>query len=444
MTNLTQKITALETFQEGQFDRVIEALEALLPPGIDPDAITLADLRTVLMDIKDNTFGTWGEAGNTYNQLHWYLGPTQYAVTEVRDSVNLLAYNMAIWQATQEAQLTGIQNLLGRLNTTTGQGLSSVAAAILATACACEGTNTSPAPPLNTTPSAIPNTSKCARIQAWLAAFTQIIDDLSNHAATGAGLSISIIGTIISAAVAAGGIIGGELGAVAGPPGIVIGAVIGIITSLLATVGQLAFASLGEQWHTAPLLFQIRDGLYNVNDAASGKAVYDSVIDNSGVLSAHWKPLLKTLMWSSWMNDLYNPSVTIDASGFDGSICQLPTPPPTGYCGNWPNTIMQFNPGDFVEIQTPYGKRWVPNWAKYGVVVVDDGRPDEMAAVYGPCVVRSYVATGTGLQFYQSDEPPELNVYDDMAVPSGDVSSRQSKVIFWSYLEPFSLTIFAA
>jgi hypothetical protein len=441
MTNLTQKFTAFETQSAQQATDIIAAINALTTLLTPPEgAATLADLLAVLQEtngyINDIRFSADAIETHTrwmYNYWGEYLAATAQNTAQVAENVGffgIVAHNDAV-----DIKFD-LDNIHDRLFTM----LSLVNDTIQATACPCETGAPVLAPPLSDAELTASAEERCKRVQAFLAMFGRLIDSIANLGGAGTAITASTLGALLIAAAEGGGLIGGEVGAVAGPPGVIAGAIIGALTAAVGALGAAALQTLATQWHTEPLIEQLRDALYDVSDAASGDIRFHAVVNASGVLTTPWRQLVNTLWWSSWSNDLYNDGVTIDTSGFDGTICQTSTPPGPD-CADWPQQVMTWTSDEMVTISTPYGNRLVPNWAKYGIQVVDDGRPGEYSAVMAPCEVWSYSAIGNTLQFYQSDPDPNLNAFNVLPDPAGTIGNQSSKLIFWSYRDPWSLTL---
>lgn len=441
MTTLTEKFDAFETLTTQHHTALMAALEAiggLLPPA--PSGATLDDVITAinastehLNVIRANVILQWAMLGTHIPQMHTTLDQiaTNFEILIQNTSIN--AQYARVDAATIVARLQGLDSH----NTF---GLQQINQSILATACPCTDGAPVLGPPLSTIPLSVSAEEKCKRVQAFLAVFGSVVDSICNLAGSGASIGIGTIGTILAAAASAGGVAGGEIGAVAGPPGIVVGALIGIITGLIIGGAQAVFGQVQAQWHTAPLVDQLKNALYAVNTAEQGNAQFYDVIDDSTVITSTYKPFFKALWWSGWSNDLYDASVSINTDGFDGTVCDDETAPPEG-CGTWPSGVMTFSASEMVQIDTPFGNRWVPDWSKYNIPVLDDGRPGEMACVLAPCTVWSYSATGNTLQFYQSDPEPDLNAFSVLHDPDGTIAAKSSKLLFWSYGPPFTLTL---
>jgi len=441
MTNLSEKFDAFQELTTAHHNAIISALEALgglLPPS--PTGATLDDVITAI------NVGNGHLAVIRADTILLYAAFMD-TVPEMRTSINAIATNMEILieNTSTNAQLATadaasiIARLTG-LDTHNSYGLQQINTSILATACPCVDGPPVIGPPLSIIPISIGAEEKCKRVQAFLSVYGAVVDSICNLAGSGASIGIGTIGTILASAAGAGALVGGEVGAVAGPPGIVAGILIGVITGLLIGGAQAIFGQLRDQWHTEPLVAQLRDALYSVNTAEQGNAQFYDVIDNSTVITSTYKPFFKALWWSGWSNDLYNAEVTINTDGFDGTICDDDTAPPEG-CGTWPSSAMTFSTSEMVQISTPFGNRWVPDWSKYSLPVLDDGRPDEFACVLAPCTEWTYVATGDTLQFYQSDPEPDLDAFSVLDDPSGTIAAKSSKLLFWSYGPPFTLTL---
>lgn len=156
----------------------------------------------------------------------------------------------------------------------------------------------------------------CKRVQAVIALFGAWVEGISTFGAAGNAIAgVSITGLLAGSAVAAGA-------APPAIPAIVIGAVVGI----LAIISAAVMATLKSEWNTEPLKAQLRDFLYCAADAEAADTTFSTIIDASDVLSAVWKPLLKAMWYSYFINLIYDDTQDLELTGFSGTACaECPT-----------------------------------------------------------------------------------------------------------------------
>lgn len=182
----------------------------------------------------------------------------------------------------------------------------SVRRALYETFCGCDTTYT-PIPPLLTGGVPANLQEHCRRTQFQLDRFENMLDDLVVQLAAGGGISAALVASLFAAGVLTAG--------ASVPPALII--------SALAILGGLA-AGAADNVRDGFVANKeaLRQAVYNAPDAASAKAAFDSVITAaSPVWGGNFADIIKILAWASWFNDIYDLNVSMDTTGYDGTIC---------------------------------------------------------------------------------------------------------------------------
>jgi hypothetical protein len=314
MTGLNDKsaeLITLLTATNTKLDAVADLLTALAPAA-PPD---FSDLLTAMQGVHTDTTAIAASAeliqGNTYDTIG--------VVADTRGVLETLTSYIGHDGAAPTG--TTINTILQDIRRNNLNQMQGIIQAVILAACPCDPIPLYLPPPPTTVPFPGSDSDKCKRVQKVLAVFTAYIDNVANVSSIGAGLTQPGLAAAITAACTAGGITGAEVGILAGPPGAVIGAVIGALSLALAAVGSALMSTLSVQWHTAPLISQLQEGLFNAVDSEHGLYEFLSIVENSDVLSWYWIPVIQYMWWSAWSDLIYDETIELDLTGFDGTLC---------------------------------------------------------------------------------------------------------------------------
>jgi hypothetical protein len=314
MTGLNDKTAALIdllTATNTKLDAVADLLTALAPPS-PPD---FSDLLAAMQGVHDDTSLIAASAsliqGNTYDTIG--------AISDTRGA--LLTLTSYIGHDAAAPTGTTINTILQDMRRNNLNQMQGVIQAVILAACPCAETPLYLPPPPTTTPFPGTDSDKCKRVQKVIAVFTAYLDNVANISSIGAGLTQPGLAAAITLACTEGGIVGAEAGLLAGPPGAVVGALIGALSLALAAIGSALMSTLSIQWLTAPLISQIEEALFNAANAADGSDAFQNIVNTSDVVSWYWVPVINYMWWSAWADLIYDETIELDLTGFDGTLC---------------------------------------------------------------------------------------------------------------------------
>lgn len=131
----------------------------------------------------------------------------------------------------------------------------------------------------------------------------------------------------------------------------------------------------------AGLLATLQAELFAASSPSAAKTAYDSTIDGASI-SAWSKPLLKALGYSDLFNYYLDTGSSPAVSGYDGSLCGLPS------------GCLEFGASDWVTVSTEDGPKTIPDWSIYGIAVASNPGHDNAVWVNSTWGEWSWTVTG--------------------------------------------------
>jgi len=237
--------------------------------------------------------------------------------TALEEQLAAQAGTMEAYVDTVEAKLLQIANTLDTLNNNGATNTRYLLAALGA----LDPCKTCPQPSLDVPPVSniplVPDDEQCKRVQALLHAISSIaakFDILNNF---GIGFNPTMLGTAFDEIIT--GL--GEPSAVPSPSW---AEMANMASQALAYATANFDTGISLSTYFAPLVFDLRDAIYNTGSPLEGKSAYDSVISNSSVPYGA-NGLLQAIGYNALFSYYLDPANEINLAGYDGSSCAPPT-----------------------------------------------------------------------------------------------------------------------
>lgn len=306
-TTLDQLITQLvnqHTATSNKLDAILSALGA--PPPTQ--TVTLQNVVDAITALNTNITTFRGEQDAQQTVL---LG----AVASLNQQFTSFRQEQIAWRNFQQGQLgnmlAAISSLIDEATRTTN--------AVYATACPCNGQTVLP-PELGTTP--LPSEQQqehCRRVQWMLDEYFNVwIPRIRDGVRVVNGVGTAVV---LTALLATG------IGAI--PSALISGSAVAVNAAWNAGVDGMVNQA------TAPRRVLLRQALYAADSPAAAATAWANTIDSMSEVPQAYRDVWKSLIWSSWFNDLFDQTKTPansggawNTAGYDGSVCA----PPTGNC----------------------------------------------------------------------------------------------------------------
>jgi hypothetical protein len=282
MSDLTGKFGALSTQMATQHTEMMDALNTIAYAlGAPPSAptITLEDVVTAITE-------------------------TNTLISGIRSDMN--------------EQLTAIFNTLDTINNNNALNAQRILAIMLQTACDCDSTTPLLPLPIDTTPIELANDEKCQRIQYLLDLFRSFVIVTGSYLALNGNITSSQVNSLLSSVLAEVDITDTELNDMPVSTR-------NSITYLLNSEGTPGDvnAALFYAINSTDLLIDMRQALYSEDNASAG---HSAVIAAIGAYEPYPDGVLSAMFYSGWANVMYGALPVIDASMYDGDICDPDAP----------------------------------------------------------------------------------------------------------------------
>ena len=284
-----------------------------------------------------------GELVTALNSILTALGaPPPGPTTTLEDVVTAIEATNALLTAIHSdmnSYLLSIFNTLDTINNNASLNSQRILNTLLQTACPCDSTVPLLPPDLSTTPTSADDESKCQRIQYFIDLFAGWVIKVGVYVGEIGNISSFQVDNLLAIQLGDSGISTGLLAD--GVPTSVRDSIVGQITSAVASSGA---ESVNEGLFTAMTnpdnLEGMRQALYGVDNAASGRTAFDDMLDSLVGLNEPYLTMIRTMFYSAWLNDVYSDVPIVDASAYDGSICV-----PAGGCDTIVSSLVTANIG---------------------------------------------------------------------------------------------------
>jgi len=308
MTDLEAKFTAVETQLAGQHTEIMAALAsigaALGAPPTTPTA-TMDDLLEAI---------------------------------QMTNSI------LTTMLTTSNSHLLAIFNTLDTMNNNASLNSQRILNTLLQTSCPCDTTVPLLPPPLGTTPISAESLAHCQRVQYFIDLFAGWAIDVGRYVGEMGSISSFQIDNLLAIHV---GDVGITTGQIADPmPTAVRDNIVGQITSAVSASGaESVNTGLFMAMTNPDNLDGMRQALYGEDNADAGRAALDDMLDSLVGMEDPYTSMIRTMFYSAWLNDIYGDVPIVDASAYDGTLCD-PDPEETG-CHTYPYV---FSPSNYAYI----------------------------------------------------------------------------------------------
>lgn len=327
MTDLSDKFLSVLNLMTATNTKLDAILNALGAPQTPPqytieDVMPFLSAYSLKLDaiISGNTILA-NHLQSIDSKLASILGNTQTISVDVDDMQQNLAHMAVLADQFNSHYFSGVgtYQLLENISFAT----QAVRTAILATACVCD-TDQNYLPVIG---DVIPiedtfRETLCARAQKFLydvqfEILTPSVASINGGAAIGVGFVSSVFAGALSVFA---GITGGAA--------LIPGGVIAALAAALSVINAQFIDGLVDEFANPNLKTALLFAIYNSPDARSAKQAYDAAIDASSA-NIVYKIAWKIAGDQKFFNLMFDPNATIDASGFDGTLCGNPPLPDT-------------------------------------------------------------------------------------------------------------------
>jgi len=360
MTNLTEKIDELQAQMSVEHLALVGAIEAqttTLVASLTSITTALATAQATRLLIK-----TAIDLSNTrLNSISTVIGlfrndnaanmvtaqATRALLLESSDTVVLntetLNTNGSLNAAAEQELLSQLIITLELLNNNGATNARYIASALQQLDFCC--INNTVLPQLPGTAIVTVNSVHCQRVQAVLDVYRNWIEDIATVGAIGNSLTGASLGSLLLASSAA---------AATAPPALPV-IVAGLIIATITTLSVAFVHTLSDELNTPPLLAELRQALYNADTAAEADTAFSAVIDNSSVINAVWKPLLKGAFYSFFYDLIYDTTTALSYSSYSGTLCAPAVPAgPLGMQSPINGAITAYGDTDIVFTLSPF------------------------------------------------------------------------------------------
>lgn len=162
------------------------------------------------------------------------------------------------------------------------------------------------------------NEDKCKRTQAFLHALEEVFTVLDTMSAFGVPFTPSLITNAINQVITA--LANGDTTPLPSYPEMIRLVGDGII---YVTGGFLVGDTLIGYY--MPLIFDLRDAIYQAPDAGTAQGVYNDLIDSTDAIPGYAKNLMKDAAYNELWSFYFDPSSDVNLDGYSGTVCAPPT-----------------------------------------------------------------------------------------------------------------------
>lgn len=265
------------------------------------------------------------EVMNALDTIATALGaPPPGPTTTLDDVVTALTQTnttLAGIRSDMNTKLDYIFNTLDAMNNNASLNAQRILALMLQTACPCDATTPLLPPDLGTTPIDATAAAKCQRIQYFIDLFRTWVINVGQYVGSQGSISSFQVNNLMQSQLADRSITTGQLAN--GMPTSTRDQIVGLLSSAVGSVGASTVDSTLFDAMVSANLEAMRQALYGTDSAVDGKSAFDDILNTLSIPS--WAiVILRVMFYSSWANDIYSDTPIVDASAYDGTICEPP------------------------------------------------------------------------------------------------------------------------
>lgn len=302
----------------------------------------MSDLTGKFGGFEDQIASNHTEVMNALDTIATALGaPPPGPTTTLVDVVTALTQTNTILQGIRSDMndyLLEIFNTLDAMNNNASLNAQRLLATLLQTACPCDTTTPLLPPDLGTTPIDATAQAKCQRIQAFIDLYRSWVIYIAQYVGNSGSISSFQVNNLLQVVLRNVDITTGQLAS--GIPTSTRDTITGLLSSAVGSVGAVVVDSALFDAMVSANLEAMRQALYGTDSAVDGKSAFDAVLSTLTIPS--WTVvILRTMFYSSWANDIYSDVPIVDASAYDGTICE----PPITECYNFDSSAVTMTTG---------------------------------------------------------------------------------------------------